>query len=121
MKALVDVVASQSNPNGPPLNARPRIAAVPRLRRRAARLSGSCSAVALISGALVMVSLHVENQKSLWAGIGTWYPTVAPWTVSIRTGLLCDSNEGAWGSSSSASNWLMVMMPSRATVWGAFG
>ena len=95
MKALVDVVASQSNPNGPPLNARPRIAAVPRLRRRAARLSGSCRAVALISDALVIVSLYKKNQKSLWAGIGTWYPTVAPSAVAIRTGLLCARNEGA--------------------------
>jgi len=64
------------------------MAAVLRLRRMAARLNGCCNDTALNSVVWVMELGAVVGQKSLWAGIGTWYPMVAPSVVSIRTGLL---------------------------------
>jgi hypothetical protein len=48
------------------------MAAVLRLRRKAACLKGCCNDKLLSSGVWVMVLGEVGSQKSLWAGIGTW-------------------------------------------------
>lgn len=69
---MADEVASHVNPKGAPLNATATIAAVPRLRRKAACLNGCCNDKALSSVVWVMVLGEVRSQKSLWAGIGTW-------------------------------------------------
>jgi hypothetical protein len=72
MKVVADEVASHVNLTGPPLRAIATMAAVLRLRRKAARLNGCYNDKLLSSGVWVMVLGEVRSQKLLWAGIGTW-------------------------------------------------